>query len=415
MESTIYDRSVLADARRILDAAIRDVLPDAAVGRALNDLSIEAPVTLIAVGKAAWRMANAAYRSLGGERVKQGVVLTKDGHLEGAIGSLSLYEAGHPVPDERGVAATRRIMDMASGLNADDHVLLLISGGGSALLECPAEGVTLADIADVTKRLLACGASIDEINCVRKRLSRVKGGRLAQIIAPARIDAVILSDVLGDRPDVIASGPVSPDATTCADAAEVIGRYAIALGEGAARALREETPKALPNVRTVVAGNVGELCLSAAREAEKLGYAARVMDTAVSCEAREQGARMAAAARDAQAPCALIWGGETVVHVRGNGRGGRNQEVALSAARGLSGMRDTCVLAAGSDGTDGPTDAAGGLVDGAFFTRAGEETVEKHLRDNDSYPLLRDMGALIMTGPTGTNVNDLYMLLKASR
>ena len=404
--------AITEDARKIIDAAIDAVLPDAAVRSVLEERTFSSPVTLIALGKAAWRMADAAYRTLGEKQVKQGIVLTKYGHCEGAIGCLELYEAGHPVPDENGVRASARVMEMAQALGAEDEVVLLISGGGSALFECPAPGVTLEDIADVTAQLLACGADIREINCIRKRLSAVKGGRLALAIAPARTFAVVLSDVLGDPLDVIASGPAYPDSTTCAQAQAIAARYGLRLSAQAREALALETPKLLPGVQTVIAGNVHRLCHAAAQEARRLGYPPRIMDEALECEARDASGMLARHAREAQGPCALIWGGETVVHLRGNGKGGRSQEAALGAAQGIAGLSDVCVFAVGSDGTDGPTDAAGGMVTGDFCERAGKLQIEAHLENNDAYPLLAEMGALIVTGPTGTNVNDLYVVIK---
>ena len=404
--------SIIQDANQIIRASIQAVLPDAAVERALKQHEVSAPVTLISLGKAAWRMADAAYRVLGGQKVKQGVVVTKYDHCEGAIGRLELYESGHPVPDENGVKATARVLEMVRSLTAEDEVILLISGGGSALFEYPAQGVTLDDIADATRQLLACGADITEINCIRKRLSGVKGGKLALEIAPAKTFSIILSDVLGDPLDAIASGPAYPDQTTCADAKAIIEKYGLKLNDKMLAAMEIETPKQLPDVETFVAGNVQALCAAAASEAQKLGYTARIMDESLCCEARDAGAMMAEYARRAQGPCALIWGGETVVHLRGKGKGGRNQEAALSAAQGIAGMENVCVFALGSDGTDGPTDAAGGMVTGAFYAEATGERIRTHLENNDAYPLLQDMDALIMTGPTGTNVNDLYMLLK---
>lgn len=408
----MFQHSIIQDAHQIIRASIDAVLPDAAVARALSRYKANRSVTLIAMGKAGWRMADAAYRALGAEKVKQGIVVTKYDHCEGPIGCMELYEAGHPVPDENGVKATARVLEMVRGLNADDAVILLISGGGSALFEYPTEGVTLEDIADVTRQLLACGADITEINCIRKRLSGVKGGKLALEIAPAKTFAIILSDVLGDPLDAIASGPAYPDRTTCEEAKAIIGKYGLKLSGRVLAAMDVETPKALPGVETFVAGNVQALCAAAAREAERLGYAAKIVDEGLCCEARDAGAMMAAHAREAQGPCALIWGGETVVHVRGKGKGGRNQEAALSAAEGIAGMQDVCVFALGSDGTDGPTDAAGGMVTGEFYERATAERIQAHMENNDAYPLLKEMDALIMTGPTGTNVNDLYMLLK---
>lgn len=408
----MQESGIIRDAKQIIRASIEAVLPDAAVARALGGRRVNGPVTLISIGKAGWRMADAAYRVLGAENVKQGVVVTKYDHSEGPIGCMEIYECGHPVPDENSVKAAARVLDVVRPLTAEDEVILLISGGGSALFEYPAEGVTLADIADITKQLLACGADITEINCIRKRLSGVKGGKLALEIAPARTFAVVLSDVLGDPLDAIASGPAYPDSMTRGQAKDIIKKYGLKLSDQMLAAMEIETPKALPGVETCIAGNVQALCAAAAREAQKLGYAARIVDEGLCCEAREAGRMMAAYAREAQGPCALIWGGETVVHLQGTGKGGRNQEAALSAAEGITGMENVCIFALGSDGTDGPTDAAGGMVTGAFFEKATAERIYAHLENNDAYPLLKEMDALIMTGPTGTNVNDLYMVLK---
>lgn len=408
----MFCQSIMQDARQIIGASIEAVLPDAAVERALSRHAVSRPVTLISIGKAGWRMADAAYRALGGQNVKQGIVVTKYDHCEGPVGSMELYEAGHPVPDENGVRAAARVLEMVRSLNEEDEVILLISGGGSALFEYPTDGVTLTDIADVTRQLLACGADITEINCIRKRLSGVKGGKLALEIAPAKTFSIILSDVLGDPLDAIASGPAYPDRTTSEEAKAIVRKYGLKLPDRLLAAMERETPKELPDVETFVAGNVQALCAAAAREAERLGYAAKIMDDALCCEARDAGAMMAKYARETQGPCALIWGGETVVYLRGRGKGGRNQEAALGAAEGIAGMQDVCVFALGSDGTDGPTDAAGGMVTGDFYQRATAERIRAHLENNDAYPLLREMDALIMTGPTGTNVNDLYMVIK---
>ena len=406
------ENRVVSDANRIVDAAIKQVLPDAAVERALKDKHPAKPVTIVALGKAAWRMADAAVRTLGGDWVRQGIVITKYGHCEGKIGCLELYEAGHPVPDENGVRATQRALEMVRSLGAGDEVVLLISGGGSALFESPAPGVTLEDIADITRQLLACGADITEINCIRKRLSAVKGGRLALEIAPAKTTAIVLSDVLGDPLDAIASGPVYPDRTSSEAAMTIAQKYALRMSERAMEALKTETPKALSGVETVIAGNVQALCAAAEKEAQQLGYRAEIVSEALCCEARDAGEMMARRIREEKAPCALIWGGETVVHVRGNGKGGRNQEAALAAAQGIAGLENVCVFAVGSDGTDGPTDAAGGMVTGSFYGRATGECIASHLDNNDAYTLLKAMDALIMTGPTGTNVNDLYVAMK---
>ena len=410
---------ILCDAKRIIKDSIAAVLPDAAVRRALEGRTFPRGVTLVAIGKAAWRMAAAAHDVLG-DQITRGVVITKYDHSEGSIGPLGIMEAGHPVPDENGVAAGRRALELVSGLTAEDTVLFLVSGGGSALFELPLPGCSLEDIAGVTRQLLACGADITEINTLRKHLSAVKGGRFAQACAPANVLSIILSDVLGDLLDAIASGPAVPDHSTCEDVARIISKYGLIIPGHLEPLLAMETPKQLSGVTTLITGNVTALCDAAAASASELGYTPLVLTTTLSCEAREAGSMLASIAREirrsghpAAAPCAVIMGGETVVHLRGKGKGGRNQELALAAAPGIAGLEDVCVFSLGSDGTDGPTDAAGGVVTGSFLadSKAKGLSVDAALADNDAYPLLKAMDALVMTGPTGTNVNDVSILL----
>lgn len=407
------------DAHAIIKRSIHAVLPDTAVQKALEDLETKRPAHVIAIGKAAWKMASAASGILG-NRLRSGVVITKYGHSEGSIPGIEIIEAGHPVPDENGVRAARRVLEAADGLSEDDLVVFLVSGGGSALFEMPLPGVTLGDIAEVTRRLLACGADIVELNTIRKHLSAVKGGRFAQRCAPARVLSIVLSDVLGDPLDSIASGPAYPDSTTSADALKIFKRYGIKIPESVRDALLLETPKALDNVETRITGNVNALCHSAMAAARDLGYAPLLLTTTLDCEARDAGALLAAVARQVKSsgepvkpPCAVILGGETVVHLKGKGRGGRNQELALSASRGIDGLKNTLIFSVGSDGTDGPTDAAGGMVTGAFCSECRRLglSVDAGLDDNDAYTLLEAAGGLIVTGPTGTNVNDLTVLL----
>ncbi len=415
------------DALEIVRRAIDAVLPEAAVREALGRGELVARlreagrgrVVLAAIGKAAWRMAQAASEALG-DRLAGGVLITKYGHSLGEIRGIEAFEAGHPVPDENAVRGTEALLRRVRGLSPEDTVLFLVSGGGSALFELPAEGVTLKDLADVTGQLLACGADIVEVNAVRKHLSAVKGGRFAKLCAPARVLTVALSDVLGDRLDSIASGPACPDASTSEDALRVVEKYGLTLRPRLTEALRRETPKGLDNATAVAAGSVASLCAAAGRAAADLGYAPLLLTSTLSCTAREAGAFLAAVAREVRAsgrpiasPCAVIAGGETVVRVTGKGRGGRNQELALSACRGIRGLRDIVVVSVGSDGTDGPTDAAGGIVDGttAEALEARGLDVEAVLRDNDAWTALKAVDSLIITGPTGTNVNDVSFAL----
>ena len=417
-------RSLRQDALKIVHEAIRRVLPESAVKEALTAKAFsmrrgKGRVVVAAVGKAAWRMARAAADFLGPD-LSGGAVVTKYGHSMGPIDGLEIFEAGHPLPDGNTLRGTEALLRKVRGLGPDDTVLFLVSGGGSALFERPMDGVTLDDLVVVTDQLLACGADIVEVNRIRKRLSSVKGGRFAQMAAPAHVYAVVLSDVLGDRLDSIASGPAWPDASTAEEALATVRKYGISLRPGLEELLRLETPKSLGNVTAVVTGSVGALCSAAEDTARGLGYAPLVLTTTLDCEARGAGAFLAALAREVrasgrpvEAPCALILGGETVVRLTGRGRGGRNQELALSAARGIAGLDGTVVASVGSDGTDGPTDAAGGIVDGgtAELLRGRGIDIEKVLADNDSYTALSAADSLVVPGPTGTNVNDLALVL----
>ena len=401
------------DAKYIYTRAIEAVLPDEAVRRALDGADFPGRVILVAAGKAAWRMASAAVSALG-ERIDTGIVITKYGHAQGTIPGVVCREAGHPVPDENSFSAAREALALTENLTADDTVLFLLSGGGSALFESPL--VSGAELQDITAQLLACGADIVEINTIRKRLSAVKGGRFARHCAPAHVFAVILSDIVGDPVDMIASGPVSPDSSTCADALAVAEKYALRLSDTARRFLAQETPKTADNVTVRVTGSVRELCAAAAKACRDLGYTPEILTDCEQGVAREVGARLGALAREKAScgtPRAFILGGETVVRLTGNGKGGRNQELALAAAAEIAGAENVVVFSVGSDGTDGPTDAAGGLADGGTVERlaAAGKTVADVLQNNDAYHALRDTGDLIITGPTGTNVNDFAAAL----
>jgi len=349
-----------------------------------------------------------------GDRICKGVVITKYEHVKAPLGDWSCREAGHPVPDENSFSATREAMDAVSGLQPGDTVLFLLSGGGSALLEAPL--IPGEELQDITRQLLACGAQITEINTIRKRLSAVKGGRFAQLAAPAQVYAIILSDILGDPLDMIASGPACPDSSTCADALAIAEKYNLTLSQEAKACLMQETPKVLDNVTTQINGSVRELCAAAADVCNELGYTPTVLTDQLSCQAKEAGDFMAAIAKtygQSGEKRAFIAGGETVVHLTGNGLGGRNQELALAAAPGLSGLPGTALFSIGSDGTDGPTDAAGGYVDWttAQTLEAQGTDIYTVLQNNNAYHALKQCNGLIITGPTGTNVNDVAVLL----
>ncbi len=397
------------DADQIIRASLAAVLPDAAVQRALKDYRPGGGRTiLVAVGKAAWQMAKAALDTLG--RIDDGVVVTKYDHARGELPGVRCFEAGHPVPDDNSFAATKYALDLVSGLCAEDTVIFLLSGGGSALFELPL--VPGEELQDITRQMLACGADIVEMNRIRKRLSAVKGGRFAQACAPARVLSIVLSDILGDPLDSIASGPAYPDSGTCEEALAVVAKYGLKLSPEATALLHQETPKSLDNVETHINGSVRELCAAAAEAASALGYEPVYLTDQLSCEAREAGRFLAAVlkshAGDGKS-LAFIAGGETVVHLTGRGMGGRNQELALAACEGIAGLPAAAVFSVGSDGTDGPTDAAGGYTDGESLEALTKAGLNLHgvLSDNDAYHALQAIDGLIVTGPTGTNVNDV--------
>lgn len=401
--------SLRKDAETIIADSIREVQPDSAVIRALKETTLNGKIKLVAAGKAAWQMAKAASNYLG-ERLEQGIVITKYGHVRGELPRIRCCEAGHPVPDEGSFDAARKALALTENLTKDDTVLFLLSGGGSALFELPL--IPAEALQDVTRQLLACGADIVEINTLRKRLSAVKGGRFAQHCAPAKVFSIILSDILGDPPDMIASGPTCPDSSTCADAMEIVRRYDLSLREETKQLLMVETPKALANAQWMITGSVRELCDAAARSCRKLGYEPFVLTDRLCCQAREAGSVMASILRTHAGDgkkLAFLAGGETVVRLTGSGKGGRNQELALAAAEGISGLSNAALFSVGSDGTDGPTDAAGGFVDGATRQRLLEEGIhiDQVLLNNDAYHALQRTDGLIFTGPTGTNVNDV--------
>ena len=402
------------DAEKIIQAALQAALPDTAVRKALAEASFgPGRLVLVAAGKAAWQMAAAAVEALG-DRLDGGVVVTKYGHSKGPLGTLRICEAGHPVPDENSYQATQAAIDAVEGLTAEDTVLFLLSGGGSALFEKPR--IPPEDLDRLTRELLSCGAAIVEMNTIRKRFSAVKGGRFAQLCAPAKVFTVVLSDIIGDPLDMIASGPAYPDASTSAQALRIAEKYRLTLTPDMRRLLGEETPKELCNVETCVTGSVRQLCLAAAEACRGLGYAPTILTASLSCTARDAGEFLASIAQyhqDTDRSLAFIAGGETVVRLTGKGLGGRNQELALAAASGIGGLRDTAVFSLGSDGTDGPTDAAGGYVDGstAASLAAAGVALFAVFQDNDAYHALERCGGLLKTGPTGTNVNDISVLL----
>lgn len=406
--------SLRRDADEIIRVSIQAVLPDEAVKKALEGKDFgSGKVRMVAAGKAAWQMAHAAAADLG-DRLDAGVVVTKYDHVKGEIPRVVCFEAGHPVPDENSFRGTRAAIKLVENLSARDTVLFLVSGGGSALFEEPL--ISGEELSDITGQLLACGADIVEMNTIRKRLSAVKGGKFAKLCEPAKVYSIVLSDILGDPLDMIASGPAYPDSSTCGQAVAIAEKYHLKLSEKVWKLLQEETPKELHNVETNITGSVRNLCAAAAVSCRKLGYRPVILTDQLNCEAREAGAFLAAIAKtyqNSEESIAFLAGGETVVHLTGKGKGGRNQEIALAAAEEIAGLCDTAVFSIGSDGTDGPTDAAGGYVDGTTREVLSQKHISIYdvLRENDAYHALKQSGGLIITGATGTNVNDVAVLL----
>jgi hydroxypyruvate reductase len=413
MEKLYHDAEVLTS--RVIEAN----MPGQAVRNALKNKKFSGNVYLVAIGKAAWTMAHSAWEELG-DKIKHGIIVTKYEHAFGDIPGMEIIEAGHPLSDHNTITGTKKAVEMAKSLGEKDELLFLISGGGSALFEDPLPGLTLADIVEVNQKLLACGADIVEINMIRKRLSSVKAGRFAKICTPAKVFTVVLSDVLGDRLDSIASGPAAPDMSTVEDVMTVVRKYNLSLSGAVMDYLGKETPKSLDNVETVITGSVRTLCASASDIAAELGYTPYVLCTEMNCEAREAGRLIASIAKQITSgdsmfrrPCAVILGGETVVNLKGKGKGGRNQELALAAAEGIAGIENILIFSLGSDGTDGPTDASGGIVDGGTAIRLKQKglNLREILDNNDAYNGLAAIDGLIKTGPTGTNVNDVTVIL----
>jgi glycerate 2-kinase len=428
----------------VLAAALAAVEPAGAVRQALKvdangftaggrdyDLGSFARVLVVGAGKASAPMAAAVEEVIGDRARVEGSVTVRYGHAA-PTRHVRIREAGHPVPNAAGVEATKAIVDLLEGTTREDLVVCVISGGGSALLTLPAEGISLEDLQRTTDALLRCGATINEINVVRKHLDVVKGGGLARLAAPARVLTLVLSDVVGNPLDAIASGPTVPDTSTFADAARVFDRYSLWISvpdsvvsrirTGASGAL-PDTPKAgdplFAECQTVVVGSNLLACEAAACTAAEAGFNTLILTTFVEGEAREAGRVLAGVLREVDAsahpvarPACVVAGGETTVTIRGEGRGGRNQELALSAAFSLRGVDGVVLASIGTDGSDGPTDAAGAWVDGSTLSRAERLGLDaaSSLAANDSYTFFDALGDLVRTGPTQTNVNDLYLL-----
>ena len=402
------------DAIQIINKTISDVLPDKIVKEAIQQLDLKGEVYVVAIGKAAWIMAHTASQILN-DQIKEGIIVTKYDHSRGEINKFEIIESGHPIPDENSVLGARKIIEMFDRIPQTATVLMLISGGGSSLVELCMPGITLNDIQDVTEQMLKCGANILEINVLRKKLSAIKGGKLSGYLKGQKQYSIILSDIIGGRDDMIASGLTYPDKFTRKDVEAIINKYQLKLPEAVMQIIRNCKPVETVAVENHVIGSVDELCRAAARHAEELGYCPHIVSTSLQCEACEASRWIIEeCAEKFVRPCAIIAGGETVVIVKGDGLGGRNQEIALSGAKYLSGQKDVLLFSLGSDGTDGPTDAAGGIVDGDSLGKLEFQgiDVDQVLQKNDSYHALEKIDGLIKTGATGTNVNDVTVLLK---
>lgn len=428
------------NAIEIFNEALRAADPYAAVGKHTDRIRAICrdgglrKIFVVSFGKAAYPMARALADALP-DRIVRGVVITKYGHVSGEPlpGTFEIYEAGHPVPDEQGVAGAVRVIRLLEEADRESLVVCLISGGGSALLAAPSEGVSLDEKQQVTRLLLQAGADIVELNTVRKHLSRVKAGRLAEAAWPARVLSLILSDVIGDRLDSIASGPTAPDKTTWADALAVVSRHDLEgkippktiqmLRDGAAGRI-PDTPKqgnpVFEGVENVIIGSNRIATEAARQKALALGFEAVVLTSELQGEARDAAQWLYRQVLESQSCLAsgrkkicLIAGGETTVTVRGNGLGGRNTEMALAFAMAIEGTSGITFLSAGTDGTDGPTDAAGAIADGQTIPKARALGLDPqaYLDNNDSYRFFEKTGGLFKTGPTGTNVMDLQIIL----
>jgi len=432
------------DARIIFEASLaaadpillvrRSLQLDGAIlqaGKRLYDLARYSNLYVVGAGKAAAKMARAV-EALLGERIAGGIVIVKHGHSI-PLKKLKIVEAGHPIPDPAGIKATEAIIRLLRRTQKNDLILCLVSGGASALLSCPVVGLSLQDKQRTTQALLNSGARIQEVNAIRKHISGIKGGRLAELAYPSTVLSLILSDVIDDSMDNIGSGPTAPDSSTFADCLSIIDRYGVGdmiplavttfLKKGAAGEIAD-TPKAdnpiFQQVQNLLIGN-NQLALVAAKEkAQALGYNTLILSSSVEGEARSVAIDHVVSARDVlsssspvRPPACIISGGETTVTIRGAGLGGRNQEFALAAALEIDGLNGIVVLSGGTDGTDGPTDAAGGIVDGTTVQRARDQglNARSYLERNDSYPLLKAVGDLLITGPTLTNVMDLRLIL----
>ena len=407
------------------------------IGNISYDLNQFNNILVIGAGKATASMAQAVEEVIG-DKISNGLITVKYGHTR-SLKKIKQLEAGHPLPDEAGVKGTEEIFKLLEGADEKSLVICLLSGGGSALLVSPSEGITLNDKIETTRLLLSAGADIEGLNTVRKHLSKVKGGRLSEISYPATLITLMLSDVIGDRLDVIASGPTVPDNSTFKDAMDVIKKYnlvdklpanvMILLKQGL-RGDIKDTPKNgevfFKKSKVFILGNLKHALTAAKEKVVSMGYETEIISSELQGEARDTAKYLSAKAikvqqflKSGESSRCLISGGETTVTVKGNGLGGRNQELALAFAVEIEGMKGITMLSAGTDGTDGPTDAAGAIVDGETVSKAKTLGLdpERYLNTNDSYNFFKRLDSLtgerhhVITGPTGTNVMDIQIIL----
>lgn len=399
------NKSLRKDVDTIINQIITDINPYDRTVDCVKALSFgSGRKILVSIGKAAWSMGKAVCDAI---RIDEGVIITKYGYSNGDIENVEVYEAGHPIVDENSIIASECVLNITSNLNENDEVILCISGGGSALFEKPF--IDLESLQNINNQLIKSGASINEINIIRKKLSTVKGGKFALHCSPAHINAIILSDVVGNDLGSIASGPVSIDTSTPKQALDIIEKYNISISDNIKEYIHKQENIQIDNVNSHIIGSVEQLCAYTKKACEALGYHSTIIqsDCVDDVSVVEDKFRKLIT-NNTNHNEAYIIGGESVVHVKGNGLGGRNSELALRCSEFIKDYNDACFFAFGSDGTDGPTDAAGGYVDCETYSKIN---VDDYLENNDSYHALEITDGLIKTGPTGSNVNDVYVLL----
>ena len=398
---------MLNDAKTICLNAINKCLPDVSVKNALESFDIEKPVYLLAVGKAAYTMAKAASEVI---NIKKGIVISKYDHTKNDLENIECFEAGHPIVDDNSIKASKAAINLFSNLKEDDLVLFLLSGGASSLFEDPL--IDLNELKDINNQMLKKGLSIDEINTIRKKLSKVKGGKFSKLCEPAKVYSIILSDVLSDKIDVIGSGPSVTDTSNADDALEIIDKYNLVLSDNALNIIKNSHNIEVTNSNNKIIGSVRMLCEYGRQQAEQLGYKTIVLNDHIDINCIDAGNYLFNEMQkyiNTKENYALIMTGETTVNVKGSGLGGRNQELVFSQIENIKEMNNVLIMSLGSDGTDGPTDAAGGYVDGSSYQKLLDKNIDfkEILNNNDTYNALKQIDNLIFTGPTGTNVNDI--------